>query len=83
MANVPGGAVGDCEQGAARGLDADPRRHLGDDGDRVGGRGGYGFDAHQVLENIASNPLPYLLAFGGAVIWAIYSVLILQILMKK
>lgn len=36
--------------------------------------GDMGFDAHRVLENIASNPLPYLLAFGGAVIWAIYSV---------
>lgn len=36
--------------------------------------GDMGFDVRRVLENIASNPLPYLLAFGGAVIWAVYSV---------
>ncbi|MFT3943410.1 MAG: aromatic amino acid DMT transporter YddG [Ancrocorticia sp.] len=37
--------------------------------------GDLGFDVHRVMQNIAGNPLPYLLAFGCAVLWAVYSVL--------
>ncbi|MNE32869.1 Methyl viologen resistance protein YddG [compost metagenome] len=31
-----------------------------------------GWSPAQMLENVRSNPLSYLLAFGGAVIWALY-----------
>lgn len=39
----------------------------------VGGK--LGIDAGQLIANLASNPLPYGLAFAGALTWAFYSVL--------
>lgn len=35
--------------------------------------GGEDFDVNVALQNIVSNPLPYLMAFAGAFIWAIYA----------
>lgn len=35
--------------------------------------GGEDFDINVALQNIVSNPLPYLMAFAGAFIWAIYA----------
>lgn len=35
--------------------------------------GGESLDVHEALRNIYSNPLPYVLAFAGAFIWAIYA----------
>lgn len=35
--------------------------------------GGEDLDINVALQNIASNPLPYLLAFAGAFIWSIYA----------
>ncbi|MDD6651983.1 MAG: aromatic amino acid DMT transporter YddG [Eggerthellales bacterium] len=39
----------------------------------VGGDGG--LDIASIMGNISSNPLPYLLAFSGAIAWAAYSVI--------
>ena len=35
--------------------------------------GGESLDMQEAVRNIASNPLPYVLAFVGAFIWAIYA----------
>ncbi len=35
--------------------------------------GGESLDIHEALSNIASNPLPYVLALAGAFIWAFYA----------
>lgn len=35
--------------------------------------GGENLDVQEAVANIASNPLPYVLAFAGAFIWAIYA----------
>ena len=35
--------------------------------------GGEDFDVNVALQNIVSNPLPYLMAFAGVFIWAIYA----------
>ena len=35
--------------------------------------GGENLDVQEAVANIASNPLPYALAFAGAFIWAIYA----------
>lgn len=35
--------------------------------------GGESLNVHEALRNISSNPLPYVLAFAGAFIWAIYA----------
>ena len=37
--------------------------------------GDVGFDVQRVASNIAGNPLPYALALGCAILWAVYSVL--------
>ena len=40
---------------------------------RGNGVGGENLDVQEAVANIASNPLPYALAFAGAFIWAIYA----------
>lgn len=35
--------------------------------------GGDGFDINTAMQNIASNPLPYLLALAGAFVWSVYA----------
>ena len=35
--------------------------------------GGDSLDVQSALRNIASNPLPFILAFAGALIWAVYA----------